>query len=30
MFCFEILILAYSDFTFDNKNIDLRKHAGFK
>ena len=27
---FEILILTYSDFTFDNVNFDLRKLSGFK
>ena len=30
MYCFEILILTYSDFTFDNVNFDLRKRSGFK
>ena len=30
MYCFEILILTCSDFTFDNVNFDLRKRLGFK
>ena len=25
-----MLILTYSDFTFDNVNFDLRKRSGFK
>ena len=29
-YCFEILILTYSDFTFADVNIDLRKRSGFK
>ena len=30
IYCFKILILTYSDFTFDNVNFDLRKRSGFK
>ena len=30
IYCFEIVILTYSNFTFDNVNFDLRKHSGFK
>ena len=30
VYCFEILILTYSDFTFDNVNFDLQKFSGFK
>ena len=30
IYCFGILILSYSDFTFDNVNFDLRKHSGLK
>ena len=30
IYCFEILILTYSDFTFVNVNFDLRKRSGFK
>ena len=30
IFCFKILILTYSDFTFDNVNFDLRKRSAFK
>ena len=30
IYCFEILILTYSDFTFDNVNFDSRKRAGLK
>ena len=30
IYCFEILILTHSDFTFDNVNFDLRKRSGFK
>ena len=30
IYCFEILILTDSDFTFDNVNFDLRKRSGFK
>ena len=30
MYCLEILVLTYSDFTFDNVNFDLRKRSGFK
>ena len=26
----KLLILTYSDFTFDNVNFDLRKRSGFK
>ena len=28
--CYEILILTYSNFTFDNVNIDLQKRSGLK
>ena len=27
---FKILILTYSDISFDNVNFDLQKHSGFK
>ena len=30
IYCFEILILNYSDFTYVNVNFDLRKRSGFK
>ena len=30
IYCFEILTLAYSNFTFDNVNFDLRKRSGFQ
>ena len=30
MYFFEILILTYSDFTFDNVDFDLQKRSGFK
>ena len=30
IYCFETLILTYSDFTCDNVNFDLRKYSGFK
>ena len=30
MYCFEILILTYPDFTFDNVDFDLRNRSGFK
>ena len=30
IYCFETLILTYSDFTFDNLSSDLRKGSGFK
>ena len=29
IYCFDILILTYSDFTFDKGNFDLRKRSGF-
>ena len=30
IYCFDLLILTYSGFTFDNDNFDLRKRLGFK
>ena len=30
IYCFEILILTYSDTTFDYVNFYLRKRSGFK
>ena len=30
IYCFDILVLTYFDFTFDNVNFDLRKRSGFK
>ena len=30
IYCFEILILTYSDFTFDNASFGLRNRSGFK
>ena len=27
IYCFDLLILTYSDFTFDNDNFDLRKRS---
>ena len=30
IYCFEILILTYSDFTFDNVNFHLWKRSGFE
>ena len=30
IYCFEIFILTYSYFTFDNVKFDFRKRSGFK
>ena len=30
IYCFEILILTYSDVNFDNVNFDLQKRSVFK